>query len=111
MRTLKIVAVGVSKSSNRPWVKGVSDATSDEQLVALKNSVDTKGALFGFVRGLPDAAAAKLVPGDILSGAFDAKIVPATYEKDGEVKASLDITFFASGNITRQQPATATCDW
>jgi hypothetical protein len=111
MRTIKIVSVGVSKSSNRPWVKGASDATADEQLASLKHGVDSKGALFGFVRGLPDAAAAKLLPGDILSGTFDAKISPSTYEKDGEVKASIDVTFFASGNISRSQATTATCDW
>jgi len=110
MRNVKIISVGVSKTS-RPWAKGVSDASSDEQLIALKNSVDSKGALFGFVRGLPDEATAKLVPGDVLSGSFDAKIVPATYEKDGEVRASLDITFFASGPISRSQATTAICDW
>jgi hypothetical protein len=111
MRSIKVIAVGISKSSNRPWVKGVSDASSEEQLAALKLGVDPKGALFGFIRGLPDSSAAKLVPGDTISGEFSAKVSPSSYEADGEVKLSLDVVFFASGNISRQQATMAVCDW
>jgi hypothetical protein len=111
MRSIRVIAVGISKSSNRPWIKGVADANADEQLAALKLGVDPKGALFGFIRGLPDAAAARLTHGDTLTGEFVAKISPTSYESDGEVKLALDVTFFASGNISRTPAATAVCDW
>jgi hypothetical protein len=111
MRSIKVISIGVSKTSGRPWVKAVIDANSDEQLAALKHGVDPRGSLFGFVRGLPDAAAAKLIPGDTLTGEFSVKISPTSYESEGEVKAAIDVALFASGNISRTQAVTAVCDW
>jgi hypothetical protein len=109
MRNVKILSIGVSKSSGKRWAKGVSPASAEEQLEAMKLGVDPKGSLFGFIRGIPDEAVSKLSPGDMLAGEFETKISPTTYEKDGEIKAALDVTFFASGAISRTQHVTT--DW
>lgn len=114
MRKMRVIGVGVSDESGRPWVRVASDATIEEQNQLLKLGQTSVGAVYGRIIGIPDDKAAALKPGDVLTcSEVSVKISKSVYtdKKTNLEKEGLDVAMFLSGKVSREAAPVAECDW
>ena len=109
-RSLRVVSV---KPDRNGFVRArvAATATAAEQLT-LRDFGSRDAEIFGTLFGIPSAAATKLQPQDVLScEEVTCTIEQKEYTKDGVTKLSIDVTFNASGHVSRSAAAAAVCDW
>ena len=115
MRTIRVIKVG--ETDGRPWARGVTDFEAAENLAAMQLASNTGAkapqAAFGLINGLPDAAVAKLVPGDVIT----ATTVSVTSSRDsytdetGTKVPTVHCRIMLAGKASRTAAPVAECDW
>ena len=115
MRSVRVIKVG--ETDGRPWARGVTDFEAQEQLAAMQvaNSSGAKApqAAFGLINGLPDAAVAKLVPGDVVTATTITVTSSADSYTDetGTKVPTVRSRIMLAGKASKTAAPVATVDW
>jgi len=117
-RSIRVIGVGVAQTTGRPWVRGVVDFTELEGRQAYEMARDMGAqippAAFGMVNGLPEQAAAKLKPGDVVTAdEVTIRLSRDTFtdKVSGEERHGVSATIYVAGKASRTAAPVAECDW